>query len=140
MPRISTIVSRAVLPGMLFGYAALANISVFSSGLSLGEHQTMAALINGQAASKLDSLYKTQLPHREPSIGLIGVARYLALGEGRKGVIVGENGWLYSNEEFMVPNDPTAIVSTAADQYRQDSGRTGGQGRAIARRAAAWQG
>lgn len=114
--KISNIVAQTMLPGLLFGYAALANVSVFSSGISLKEQQTVASMVNGQAAAKLDSLYKTQLPHRDASIGLIGMARYLVMGEGRKGVIVGDEGWLFSNEEFMAPRDPSVVVAAAADQ------------------------
>lgn len=37
---------------------------------------------------------------REPSIDLFGLVEWTLFGEGRRGVVVGEGGWLFTAEEF----------------------------------------
>lgn len=37
---------------------------------------------------------------REPSIDLFGIVEWTLFGEGRRGVVVGEGGWLFTAEEF----------------------------------------
>jgi len=94
--------ARLLLPVMLFGYGLAANIDI--------RHQLLGAvsqlptnigqLSHGLLGTTLEAVYKTELPHRDFAVELVGAARYLALGEGRRGVIVGRQGWLFSEEEF----------------------------------------
>lgn len=94
-----------VLPALFLGYAVLANYEfVTGLGRDLAEMpKSASAYLNGDAALKIDAYYKKIMPHRLPSIDLMGAARYLAFREGRPGVIVGEDGWLFSKEEFEAP-------------------------------------
>ena len=43
-----------------------------------------------------------------------GIRRYLAFREGRPGVVVGEDGWLFSKEEFEAPLKRTPDLAEAA--------------------------
>ncbi len=74
----------------------------------------------GEATRDLDTLYKNELPHRAASVGLFGIARYALLGAGRKGVIVGEDGWFFSAEEFKkrLLRDIDAAVDRIAEVQR----------------------
>ena len=106
--------ARLTLPTLFFGYAIMANLVLFTT-----QHPDVilpeTGLLSGGLTRDLDDLYKKDLPHTDLSFGLIGAARYVVLGEARQGVLVGENGWLFSTEEVRpLPTDAqlTAIVAT----------------------------
>lgn len=94
--------ARYVLPVVFFGYAAVVNFGYTRFPGAEEIPRDMTAL-RGALTAKLDSVYRQSLPHRELSIGMIGAMRYLALGEGRKGVVTGRDGWLYTAEEVRSP-------------------------------------
>lgn len=91
-------ISRYFLPVMFFGYVPFANLAVYEHPGGKLAAFDMAAL-RGTVTHSFDTLYKTAMPHREPSIGVMGAARYLLIGEGRQGVVVGRDGWLFTSEE-----------------------------------------
>ena len=104
------------LPALFLGYAVLANYE-FVTGLAhdIAEMpRSASAYFNGEAAVQIDAYYKKIMPHRLPSIDLMGAARYLAFREGRPGVVVGNDGWLFSKEEFDAPLRRSADLSEAA--------------------------
>lgn len=90
--------SRYFLPVVFFGYVPFANLAVYEEPGGKLAAFDMAAL-RGTVTHSFDTLYKTAMPHRAPSIGVMGAARYLLIGEGRKGVVVGHDGWLFTAEE-----------------------------------------
>jgi alginate O-acetyltransferase complex protein AlgJ len=90
--------SRYVLPVVFFGYAPFANLAYFEEpGGELAPFNL--DVLKGTLTASFDHAYKTSMPHRDASIGLIGAARYVLSGEGRKGVIAGNDGWLFTAEE-----------------------------------------
>ena len=90
--------SRYILPVVFFGYAPLANLAYFEEpGGALAPFDM--GVLKGTLTASFDHAYKTAMPHRDASIGLIGATRYLLAGEGRKGVIAGKDGWLFTAEE-----------------------------------------
>ena len=90
--------SRYILPVVFFGYAPLANLAYFEEpGGELAPFDM--GVLKGTLTASFDHAYKTAMPHRDASIGLIGAARYVLAGEGRKGVIAGTGGWLFTAEE-----------------------------------------
>ena len=91
------LVIKSTIPLTFFGYAAFANLALFTSNV---EKPVPDTVMNGAFTSEIDSLYRTNLPHREPAVGLVGALRYLTLNEGRTGVVAGDNGWLFTDEEF----------------------------------------
>lgn len=90
------------LPVLFLGYAVVANYEFVSGlGRDLAKMpQSASAYLSGEAAVEIDAYYKKIMPHRLPSIDAMGAARYLIFGEGRRGVLVGKDGWLFSREEF----------------------------------------
>jgi alginate O-acetyltransferase complex protein AlgJ len=92
--------SRYMLPVLFFGYAAAANTSLLWNGGWTEFQGTFDTVMTGAVTRKVEEVYKTELPHREPSIGLLGALRYQLLRTGKPGVIVGTNDWFYSDEEF----------------------------------------
>lgn len=57
-------------------------------------------LINGRAASRWGDVYNKDIPFRQAAIDLFGVIKFTLFREGSKGVLVGEDRWLFTTEEF----------------------------------------
>ncbi len=104
--------SRYILPAAFVGYSVVANFAF----LTESESPTIvmdSSFLRGGPTAQLDGLYKQALPHREPSIGLLGAARYLTIGEGRKGVVTADDGWLFTSEETLIA-EPEVLQSASA--------------------------
>ncbi|HEY9010132.1 MAG TPA: hypothetical protein VIN06_03865 [Devosia sp.] len=56
--------------------------------------------IDGKITATIESSYEDELPIRKPSGAVLNALTYSLFGEGRKGVVVGEAGWLFSAEEY----------------------------------------
>jgi alginate O-acetyltransferase complex protein AlgJ len=117
--------ARFLLPALFLSYAAYANLSMLTGGRSiLPDHS--GAVLKGELTAGIDGLYREQLPHTDPSIGLIGALRYVTLGEGRSGVVAGSGGWLFTGEElrsFEGPgslDDSIAHISRVKDELAKD--------------------
>ena len=104
------------LPALFLGYAVVANYEfVTGLGRDIAEMPKSATeYLNGEAAIQIDTYYKKIMPHRLPSIDAMGAARYLAFREGRPGVVVGDDGWLFSKEEFEATLKRTPDLAEAA--------------------------
>ena len=104
------------LPVLFLGYAVVANYEfVTGLGRDIAEMPKSATeYLNGEAAIQIDTYYKKIMPHRLPSIDAMGAARYLAFREGRPGVVVGDDGWLFSKEEFEATLKRTPDLAEAA--------------------------
>ena len=104
------------LPVLFLGYAVVANYEfVTGLGRDIAEMPKSATeYLNGEAAIQIDTYYKKIMPHRLPSIDVMGAARYLAFREGRPGVVVGDDGWLFSKEEFEATLKRTPELAEAA--------------------------
>lgn len=90
--------SRFLLPLAFFGYAAVVNLG-YAQFPGQSDLPKDVDVLRGGLTATLDSVYRQSLPHRDGAIGMIGALRYLAVGEGRKGVIAGDDGWLFTAEE-----------------------------------------
>jgi alginate O-acetyltransferase complex protein AlgJ len=115
-------ISTLLLPTVVFGYAAYSNSMMLAARGARAEAQqigtvSVSGMLDGEVTRDLDALYKKELPHRDASVGLAGNARFALLGTGRRGVVVGRQGWLFTNEEFK-PVDRNDI----ADAVRHIAG------------------
>ncbi|WP_271410971.1 alginate O-acetyltransferase [Pseudomonas sp. Q1-7] len=61
-------------------------------------------VLNGTLAQAFETHYDEEFPAKRLGTNLWALLDYGLFGEGRQGVIIGQDGWLYSNEEF----DPVA--------------------------------
>jgi len=114
--------SRLILPVAFFGYGAFANLSLL---LGDGNELTKVegSVIQGELSADLGQLYTREMPHRKPALAWLGAGRYLLAGEGREGVIVGRDGWLFTDEEMVAASDEDVafMVGEALDaQARLD--------------------
>jgi alginate O-acetyltransferase complex protein AlgJ len=57
-------------------------------------------VVHGHASSAFESTYRRAALYRDDAVGLFGAVRYDLFGEGRHGVVVGNDGWLFTAEEF----------------------------------------
>lgn len=120
MPSLRQYTALFLLPSAFFGYALYANSTLLLNAASPAAQASerkdlsLSYVIDGEATRDLDSLYKNELPHRAASVGLFGNARYALLGAGRKGVIVGQDGWFFTAEEFKTVS--TKDIDDAADR------------------------
>lgn len=114
--RLASAAPAFALPVLFLGYAVVANYEfVTGLGRDIAEMPKSATeYLNGEAAIQIDTYYKKIMPHRLPSIDAMGAARYLAFREGRPGVVVGDDGWLFSKEEFEATLKRTPDLAEAA--------------------------
>ncbi len=57
-------------------------------------------LLNGEWASAYEAEFNKSLAIRQPAIDTWGVLEYALFRNGRDGVLIGEDGWLFTSEEF----------------------------------------
>lgn len=75
--------------------------------------------VNGATARAFESHYDAVFPARSLGISLWGAIEYGLFREGRPGVVVGEDDWLYTTEEFSAPADATAHIEAHLDQVAE---------------------
>lgn len=56
--------------------------------------------VNGKLTSTIEGTYKDELPLKDRSVNLLNAVTLALFEEGRKGVVVGSAGWLFSAEEY----------------------------------------
>lgn len=71
---------------------------------------------DGAATRAFEAHYDAVFPVKTLGVNLWGAIQYRVFGEGRPGVIVGENGWLYTREEFAAPADAEARIEARLDE------------------------
>ncbi|MGA0586522.1 alginate O-acetyltransferase AlgX-related protein [Dyella sp. KRB-257] len=64
----------------------------------------------GKLAHAFETHYDKRFPLKNLGVNLWAAADYELFGEGRPGVVVGRDGWLYTDEEFKLDNDSPALV------------------------------
>lgn len=116
----SAITSRTKLlpPLLLFGYAAAANVDIRWNVWQAADRlpSSLDTIVHGGFTQEVETVYKDELPHRQVAFELVGAARYLLLGEGRRGVVVGKDGWLFSDEEFRGAADAELGIGESVRQ------------------------
>jgi alginate O-acetyltransferase complex protein AlgJ len=112
---LSITATKMILPALLFGYAAVANVDVSETVAHAFAKvpETVSGVMHGGFTQDIETIYKGELPHRQLAVELIGAARYVMLGEGRHGVVVGADGWLFSSEEFRGLDKPDMGLATS---------------------------
>jgi alginate O-acetyltransferase complex protein AlgJ len=57
--------------------------------------------LRGGRTAEVTRLYNERFALKDAGIDLFGTLSYVAFGEGRDGVLIGSDGWLFSKEEFQ---------------------------------------
>jgi len=71
---------------------------------------------DGHVAREFESHYDAVFPVRTLGINLWGAIAYVLFNEGKAGVVVGRDGWLYTAEEFEVRPGAEAVLQAHLDQ------------------------
>lgn len=76
-------------------------------------HQTKAVslFLSGDLSREFEGVYDKDFPVRDVSVALWANLRYLMFSEGEPGVLIGRDGWLFSNEELLLPNNHRKVVN-----------------------------
>ena len=72
---------------------------------SKSQTDAFSLFLDGRLLRKLESTYDSEFILRDNSIRAWADLQYLVFGEASKGVVLGRNGWLFTNEEYLIPND-----------------------------------
>ena len=72
-------------------------------------------VIDGSLTRSFESHYDKVFPVKTFGTNLWGAIQYLLFGEGRAGVVVGRDGWLYTSEEFGVTPEAEAQIAAHLD-------------------------
>ena len=81
------------------GFYSIANTSY--SALEFGSE----SLFKGEVAQSLEVRFENALPIREFGVNLWSAIRYIAFDAGETGLVVGQSGWLFTDEEFFAPEN-----------------------------------
>jgi alginate O-acetyltransferase complex protein AlgJ len=96
--------SNIFYAGLLATWGASA-VAINVKAVSTAAPVTFAELVDGRASSNFEKGYRDAVYFRNVAQNGFGSLRYLVFGEGRKGVVVGRDGWLFTAEEIEVPRD-----------------------------------
>ena len=93
-----------------------------------------AALLSGEWAAGWQRAYERRLPLRPLAVRGWDALRYALFREGRPGVLVGADGWLFTTEEFAAAAAEEAALERAAAAVAavRDRLRGGGSGLVVA--------
>jgi alginate O-acetyltransferase complex protein AlgJ len=111
---------KLIMMGFLAAFAttsALVNISLLKSASLNGVN--FADLLQGRATLQMEKTYRDKLFFKDVALNTFGAARYLAFGEGRKGVVIGKDGWLFSSEELQNPDNASELLTAHLDEIRK---------------------
>jgi alginate O-acetyltransferase complex protein AlgJ len=71
-------------------------------------------VVDGSWMAAYQEAFDTNSPLFGPATVTWGVIEYVLFREGRSGVLVGSDGWLFSREEFEHPSAPAAAAASLA--------------------------
>ena len=102
MRNTTAIANGIFMIALLTGGAAMSGYVFFTPELraAVGKPLPPGKYIDGEITATIESSYEDELPLRTPSGAALNALTYTLFGEGRKGVVVGEAGWLFSAEEY----------------------------------------
>jgi alginate O-acetyltransferase complex protein AlgJ len=83
------------------------------------ENQIDKTVFNGARAKALETNLEKAFPLRQAAINLWGSLEFALFGNGRKGVLVGSDGWFYSTEEFERPKNFDSEIAAKLEYITQ---------------------
>ncbi len=91
--------AAAFIAFLLIGFI-FAVFAHFSSSFQGGD---LESALKGKTSSAYEKEFDKNLKHRSVSIDAWNTAGFVLFEEGKKGVLIGQDGWLFTNEEFEYP-------------------------------------
>ncbi|MDP3845016.1 MAG: alginate O-acetyltransferase [Pseudomonas sp.] len=120
MKRISDFIYSLMFMGLVVVVAvcSLPDVRSFSTA-------TQTPVLNGKLAQAFEKHYDKNFPFKEFGTNLWAAIDYSLFGEGRPGVVVGRNNWLFTDEEFKPASKPEqfqdnwALVSAVQAEFKR---------------------
>jgi alginate O-acetyltransferase complex protein AlgJ len=110
--------ARLALPVLFLAYGGFATAYMLREGHLVV--QPTDTPLSGGLTTQIDAVYRDDLPLRDVAVGLVGATRYSLIGEGRPGVLAGQDGWLFTTEEAEEMAEdmaqPVAHIAALRDQ------------------------
>ncbi|SED00834.1 alginate O-acetyltransferase [Pseudomonas anguilliseptica] len=113
---------------MLIGMFLYSLPAVF--GFAGTQTQAMSLFLDGKLVRRLEQFYDKNLFLRDPSVKLWANIQHTIFREGTSGVVLGRDGWLFTNQEYLVPNNllrnldkQLAQISKVQEQLAQQGKR-----------------
>ena len=102
--------SASKINGMLFivllcGMCLYSLPTVLGFASSQNPSQAMSLFLDGKLVRKFEQHYDQSLFLRTPSIELWADLQYALFREGASGVVLGHDGWLFTNQEYLLPSN-----------------------------------
>jgi len=97
--KVNGVVFILMLAGM-FLYSLPAAFS-----FARNQAQGVEMFFDGASLRQFETFYDKRLFLRDASVRQWANVQYLIFGEGASGAVFGRDGWLFSNQEYLVPND-----------------------------------
>ena len=89
------------------------------------------SVMNGDWTAAYQADFEKKLALRTPAVNLWGVLEYTLFREGRPGVLIGEDGWLFTTEEFQTYPDGAAATEQNLETILSVRDRLAGEGVAL---------
>jgi alginate O-acetyltransferase complex protein AlgJ len=83
------------------------------------ENHNDKTILNGARSKALETDLEKAFPVRQAAINLWGSLEFSLFGNGRKGVLVGSDGWFYSTEEFERPKNFDSEIAAKLEYVTQ---------------------
>jgi alginate O-acetyltransferase complex protein AlgJ len=75
--------------------------------------------VDGKLLRRFETYYDKRSFLREPSVKVWAGLRYLLFREGTPGVVLGQHGWLYTNQEYLLPGDLPKVMDAQLSKIAQ---------------------
>lgn len=111
---------------MLIGMCIYSLPAVFSFARS--QPPGAGVFVDGKLLRQFENFYDKNIFLRDFSIQQWANLQYLLFHEGASGAVFGRDGWLFSNQEYLIPNDLSINIDNQlaqVDQVRNTLGKAG---------------
>ena len=87
--------------------------------IAVGSADVSAPILDGGWTRAFEAEYTEKLPFRDVALAVVASIRYGLFREGRRGVLVGDAGWLFTTEEYRGATVEQADAETVETAYRE---------------------
>ncbi|AQZ94194.1 hypothetical protein ACFSB1_04490 [Halopseudomonas phragmitis] len=88
-------------------------------GFARSQENPGSLFFDGKLVRHFEQFYDKQLFLRDPSIKLWANAQQLIFGEATSGAVLGRDGWLFTSQEYRVPNNLEASIARQVSHITQ---------------------
>jgi alginate O-acetyltransferase complex protein AlgJ len=101
---MSTRVLQSIHAWIFTGLVVVVALAALTRARTFDPPPIKEELIDGRVAHAFESHYDEAFPIRNFGISVWAAIEYVLFREARSGVVIGRDGWLYTDEEFIVPS------------------------------------